>query len=306
MSNEPGNLLVVDDNRMNRLLLARSLEHQGHRVVHAENGRQALELLQTLPFDLVLLDVLMPEMDGYQVLAQMMADPHLKQLPVIMVSAVDELDSVVKCIELGADDYLTKPFNPVLLKARIGSSLEKKRLRDHHRELIRKFATDQVAEELLVSGFALGGKLVRATVMFCDIRSFTTLSEAQSPAQDDRAAQRVLRADDGCDRRRERRRQPDDRRRADGRVRSAHAAARPRPARDAGGPPDDRADRRVQPREGGARGGPDPHRHRDRLGRRDRRLRRHGASGHLHLRRGHGEPGGSPGGATPRSSASRS
>jgi class 3 adenylate cyclase len=183
MSSEPGNLLIVDDNKMNRLLLARSLEHQGHRVVHADSGRLALELLRSLPFDLVLLDVLMPEMDGYQVLEQMRGDPHLKELPVIMVSAVDELDSVVKCIELGADDYLTKPINPVLLKARIGSSLEKKRLRDHHRELIRKFATDQVAEDLLVSGFALGGKLVRATVMFCDIRSFTTLTEAQSPAQ---------------------------------------------------------------------------------------------------------------------------
>ncbi len=183
MANEPGAILIVDDNRMNRLLLARGLESQGHRVAHAENGRQALEMLQSLPFDLVLLDVLMPEMDGYEVLAQLMADPHLKNLPVIMVSAVEELDSVVKCIELGADDYLSKPINPVLLRARIGSSLEKKRLRDRHRELIRKFATDQVAEELLVSGFAIGGKQIQATVMFCDIRSFTTITEAQSPAK---------------------------------------------------------------------------------------------------------------------------
>ena len=182
MAAEPGHILVVDDNKMNRLLLARGLEQQGHKVGFAENGRQALELLRAQSFDLVLLDVLMPEMDGYQVLEQLMADPHLKNVPVIMVSAVDELESVVKCIEMGAEDYLPKPINPVLLKARIGASLEKKRLRDRQQELIRKFATDQVAEDLLTSGFSLGGKLVQATVMFSDIRSFTTLAESQSPS----------------------------------------------------------------------------------------------------------------------------
>jgi class 3 adenylate cyclase len=182
MSAEPGHILIVDDNKMNRLLLARGLEQQGHKVAFAENGRQALEMLRAQPFDLVLLDVLMPEMNGYQVLEQLMADPHLKNVPVVMVSAVDELESVVKCIEMGAEDYLPKPINPVLLKARIGASLEKKRLRDQQHELIRKFATDQVAEDLLTSGFSLGGKLVQATVMFSDIRSFTTLVESQSPS----------------------------------------------------------------------------------------------------------------------------
>jgi adenylate cyclase len=182
MAAEPGHILIVDDNKMNRLLLARGLEQDGHKLAFAENGRQALDLLHAQPFDLVLLDVLMPEMNGYQVLEQLMADPHLKNVPVVMVSAVDELESVVKCIEMGAEDYLPKPINPVLLKARIGASLEKKRLRDQQRELIRKFATEEVAEDLLSSGFSLGGKLVQATVMFSDIRSFTTLVESQSPS----------------------------------------------------------------------------------------------------------------------------
>jgi class 3 adenylate cyclase len=179
---ESSHILVVDDNKMNRLLLARGLEQQGHRVSFAENGRQALEMLHGQGFDLVLLDVLMPEMDGYQVLSELMADTELKNVPVVMVSAVGELDSVAKCIEMGAEDYLPKPINPVLLKARIGSSLEKKRLRDQQRELIRKFATKEVAEDLEESGFALGGKFVPATVMFSDIRGFTTISESQSPA----------------------------------------------------------------------------------------------------------------------------
>jgi adenylate cyclase len=179
---EPSHILVVDDNKMNRLLLARGLEQQGHHVSFAENGRQALEMLHARGFDLVLLDVLMPEMDGYQVLGELMADTDLKNVPVIMVSAVGELDSVVKCIEMGAEDYLPKPINPVLLKARIGSSLEKKRLRDQQRELIRKFATKEVAEDLEASGFSLGGKFVPATVMFSDIRGFTTISESQPPA----------------------------------------------------------------------------------------------------------------------------
>jgi class 3 adenylate cyclase len=179
---QQSHILVVDDNKMNRLLLARGLEQQGHHVSFAENGRQALEMLHTQGFDLVLLDVLMPEMDGYQVLSELTADTELKNVPVIMVSAVGELDSVVKCIEMGADDYLPKPINPVLLKARIGSSLEKKRLRDQQRELIRKFATKEVAEDLEESGFSLGGKFVPATVMFSDIRGFTTISESQPPA----------------------------------------------------------------------------------------------------------------------------
>jgi len=179
----PGTILVVDDNRVNSLLLGRGLEQQGHAVVFAEHGREALDLLRRQHFDLMLLDVLMPELDGYQVLAELKLDPHLRDIPVIMTSSLDELDSVVKCIEMGAEDYLNKPINPVLLNARITASLEKKRLRDQQRELISKFATREVAEDLLTTGFSLGGKYVDASALFCDIRSFTTIVEAREPVE---------------------------------------------------------------------------------------------------------------------------
>jgi class 3 adenylate cyclase len=178
-----GTLLIADDNRVNRLLLARGLEHEGHTVVFAEHGLQALEALRRQPFDLILLDVLMPELDGYEVLAKLKDDPHLREIPVIVTSALDEIDSVVRCLEMGAEDYLTKPVNPVLLNARINASLEKKRLRDQQRELIAKFATKEVANDLLTSGFSLGGEYVEASAMFCDIRSFTTISESREPAE---------------------------------------------------------------------------------------------------------------------------
>lgn len=178
-------ILIVDDNRMNRLLLSRGVEQQGHKVAFAENGRQALDMIGggSAVYDLILLDVEMPELDGYQVLERLRGNIHWRDIPVIVTSSLDEIDSVVKCIELGAEDYLHKPVNPVLLKARLNASLEKKRLRDEQRELISKFATEQVAEDLLTSGFTLGGKYVEATALFCDIRSFTTLAESQSPSE---------------------------------------------------------------------------------------------------------------------------
>ena len=178
-----GRILIADDNRVNRLLLGRGLEQQGHTVVFAEHGREALDILRGNDFDVMLLDVLMPELDGYEVLAELKQDPLLREIPVIMTSSLDELDSVVKCVEMGAEDYLNKPINPVLLNARINASLEKKRLRDQQRELISKFATKEVAEDLLTSGFSLGGKQLDASAMFCDIRSFTTLVEARQPAE---------------------------------------------------------------------------------------------------------------------------
>ncbi len=133
MDAEAGRLLVVDDVEANRDLLGRRLKQQGHAVAAAENGRRALEMIRAGEFDLVLLDIMMPEMDGYQVLTEIMGDPALKHIPVIMISAVTEMESVVRCIELGATDYLPKPFNAVLLKARVGATLEKKRLRDKER-----------------------------------------------------------------------------------------------------------------------------------------------------------------------------
>jgi DNA-binding response OmpR family regulator len=138
MITQPGRFLVVDDNRMNRLKLARGLEEQGHHVTMAEDGQQALALLRSTAFDVVLLDIMMPELDGYQVLAQMKSDAALRDIPVIVVSAVDEMESVVRCIEMGATDYLPKPFNAALLQARINASLAGKRLRDLELEYLEQ------------------------------------------------------------------------------------------------------------------------------------------------------------------------
>src|SRR3982074_2909682 len=156
----PAHLLVVDDNKVNRLLLSRSLEQQGHSVATAENGRVALEMLRREPFDLVLLDMEMPEMDGFQVLEHLVRDTQLRDLPVIVTSSLEGIDHVVRCIELGAEDYLPKPVNPVLLRGRSGGSLEKKHLRDQQKEMVRRFATSAVAQDLQESGFSLGGRWV--------------------------------------------------------------------------------------------------------------------------------------------------
>ncbi len=126
-------VLVVDDNAMNRDLLARRVERLGHTVGLAENGREALAQLDGAAFDLILLDVTMPEMDGYEVLERLKADPARAHIPVIMISAVDQAEEIARCIALGADDFLPKPFNPLLLKARMGTSLAKKRLHDRER-----------------------------------------------------------------------------------------------------------------------------------------------------------------------------
>jgi serine phosphatase RsbU (regulator of sigma subunit) len=157
-----GHLLVVDDNGVNRMVLGRYLQQQGHAVAYAENGRQALELLRAQAFDMMLLDIEMPEMNGYQVLEHVLADARLRDIPIIVTSALDEMDSVVKCIQMGAEDYLTKPVDQVLLQARIDASLEKKRLRDAQRDLLSKMEVElDFAREIQRS--ILPGQLPRKT-----------------------------------------------------------------------------------------------------------------------------------------------
>ena len=143
-------LLVVDDNETNREMLGRRLERQGYRVSMAADGCQALQMVAQEPFDLVLLDIMMPGMDGYGVLEKMKGDPLLRHIPVIMVSALDELESVVRCVEIGAEDYLPKPFEPTLLRARIGACLEKKLLRDQeqHTHMALVESQRRLADEL--------------------------------------------------------------------------------------------------------------------------------------------------------------
>ena len=209
---DAGLILVVDDNSANREMLGRRLEREGHRVQLAESGRQALEVLRARRVDLVLLDVMMPQVDGYEVLRQLKADETLRNIPVLMISALDEIESVVRCIELGAEDYLPKPFDPVLLRARIGACLEKKRLRDreaHHlRELadwsrsleqrvaeqvalverlgrLKRFFSPQLAE-LIVAGGAddpLKTHRREVTVCFLDLRGFTAFAETAEPEE---------------------------------------------------------------------------------------------------------------------------
>lgn len=183
MIETPGQLLIVDDNKVNRLLLSRNVELLGHHASVAENGRVAMEMLSRQSFDLVLLDIEMPEMDGFQVLEAIKSNTELRDLPVIVTSSVEGLDNVVRCIELGAEDYLPKPVNKTLLGARVSSGLEKKRLRDEQKRLLERFATTEVAQDLQESGFAIGGKRANASVLFCDIRSFTTLSEDLAPEE---------------------------------------------------------------------------------------------------------------------------
>jgi signal transduction histidine kinase len=152
MTQEQGKILVVDDNRMNRIKLSRNLEHQGHTVSLAEKGQQALDLLAAQPFDVVLLDILMPGMDGYQVLETIKADPELRDIPVIVISALDEVESAVRCIEMGAEDYLPKPFSPVLLRARLNASLQKKKLRDLEKAYLQQEVMLRQNEKLATLG----------------------------------------------------------------------------------------------------------------------------------------------------------
>jgi signal transduction histidine kinase len=152
MADNQGQILVVDDNRMNRLKLSLSLEQQGHTVSLAEDGQQALDMLGSDSFDVVLLDIIMPGMDGYQVLERIKGDGGLRDIPVIVISALDEIESAVRCIEMGAEDYLPKPFNPVLLRARLNASLQKKKLRDLEKVYLQQEVMLRQSEKLATLG----------------------------------------------------------------------------------------------------------------------------------------------------------
>jgi len=193
-----GRILVADDTALNRSILDRALRSQGHEVVEAENGRIALEILRAAggpPIDIVLLDIEMPEMDGYETLRQIKADRDLRDLPVIVISAVDELASVVRCIEMGAADYLPKPFEGAILRARVEASLTAKRLRDAERGLLQtierqrtelaRFLSPQVGALISsADGEALlAGHRRPVTAVFCDLRGFTPFSEAAEPEE---------------------------------------------------------------------------------------------------------------------------
>jgi adenylate cyclase len=207
-------LLVVDDNEDNRYTLTRRLDRLGYtNVATATNGREALELLQAKPIDLVLLDIMMPDMNGYEVLERLKADPQRRHIPVIMISAIDEVESVIRCVELGAEDYLSKPFNPTLLRARVGASLERKKLHDQVRAQaadlaawnqtleqrvaeqlteiervgrLKRFLSPQIADLVVSSGDServLESHRRAVTVVFCDLRGFTSFAETAEPEE---------------------------------------------------------------------------------------------------------------------------
>jgi|TARA_B100000315_G_C14549185_1_gene574817 class 3 adenylate cyclase len=188
-------LLVVEDEAFNRTLIKRHLDAEGYEnVTFAENGREALELVDNNTFDLILLDIEMPELDGFGVLKELKADLNHRHIPVIMISGVDDIESIVACIELGAEDFLPKPFNPALLRARLGASLEKKRLRDQETSYVDQIKTEKkradgllsvilpstVASELKATGKVQPRSYDDVALLFCDIVEFTAYSVAHS------------------------------------------------------------------------------------------------------------------------------
>jgi adenylate cyclase len=193
-----GRILVVDDNAANRDMLSRRLYREGYSVETASNGREALQKLEDGGFDLVLLDIVMPELDGFAVLQRIRAEPRWKEVAVIMISAVDEIHSVVRCIEMGAEDYLPKPFDPVLLRARIGAILDRKRLRDEERlrtaqmetafkeakrqkqvseDMLRNILPAKIADELQNRGTVEPMYFEDVTIGFTDFVGFTLATE---------------------------------------------------------------------------------------------------------------------------------
>ena len=192
----PGaSLLVVDDNEANRDMLGRRLARLGFNVVLAVDGYDALAQIASTAFDLILLDVMMPGIDGYEVLRRLKADDRLRHIPVIVLSASDEIESAVRCIELGAEDYLPKPIDAVLLRARIGASLEKKRLRDQEvvylqqidaerkraDELLHVILPGEVVAELKATNGVAPRRYENVAVLFSDIVGFTAFCDVRDP-----------------------------------------------------------------------------------------------------------------------------
>lgn len=182
-------VLVVDDDPFNRRMIVRALEKEGHRTIEAGDGVEGLRMLQEHEPDVMLLDVVMPELDGFGVLAAIKELPFVAGTPVIMISGVDDQDAVVRCIELGADDFLPKPADARILRARVNAGLNKKRLRDLQRSHVRivfsRFLPESVVDQLLSEGDVdslLAARRVNGTVMFTDIRGFTTFAE-NSPVE---------------------------------------------------------------------------------------------------------------------------
>jgi adenylate cyclase len=194
---ETGRILVVDDNASNRDLLFRRLSRDGHHVVRAGSGQRALEILAVEEFDLVLLDLMMPDLNGFQVLERLKADERLHALPVIMISGLQEIDSVIRCIEAGAEDYLTKPFNAVLLRARISACLERNRWRERerrymerielerekHETLLRNILPGQIVTRLNDGEVVIADRIEEATILFADLVGFTEIASRLSPAR---------------------------------------------------------------------------------------------------------------------------
>ena len=184
-------ILVVDDNENNRSTLTRRVNLEGYpEVACAANGLEALERLGAQQFDLMLLDIMMPEMDGYALLEKLREDGRLASLPVIVISALDDFDTVVRCIEMGAEDYLPKPFNATLLRARIAAVLEKKRLRDEVnrqldviRHVFGKYVPSSVAAQIVAEHGELRPTHATATILYSDIEAFTSVAESMPPEQ---------------------------------------------------------------------------------------------------------------------------